>query len=240
MRDRFSQSPSGRSSPPCRDACPTLSGRMRDGCGTGLPGALPNRLHQRIRYCAVTRRVRGAGARRQIAGQADARLLHHSGLAGDGDHRRIQRRVGLQESLLDNPGRQSDGFRKVFENIRYFNGMIRPARCGEIGSGRHSRVAAMLFPLIPGQSARPHDICHRRRFGARRIALGGPAIAGPALFILWPKPVQDETMPMARIALIITPRVTFQPAICRGPAKRKHKIIEITRRLTLGKGGRCP
>ena len=81
---------------------------------------LSDGIKQRIFHAAVADNVAPAGHRGEVFGQAKPRLLNAALAAGDGQHIRLEPRIGLEEALFDHRGGQFTGF----ESLRKTGGRV--------------------------------------------------------------------------------------------------------------------
>ena len=95
----------------------------------------------------------------------------------------------------------------------------------------------MFLPLIPSQPAGSHDVGHFVGFPARGVTFRRSAIRWPAVFVLGPEAVQCKSESLTRVTLRGISVVAFQFAPAGRPAKGHDVIVEIARRLAVGKGG---
>ena len=156
-----------------------------------------------------------ACAQDHIARQADAGLLNGAGFAGDGDPVRCKLGVHGEEGVFDQVGGKGHTRAQRLKKRRLGNlQQGSPRERKEIG-WREPRTNPVFAPLVSDRRCASHDVDHRPNLGRRWACEFGWAVVGPAVIVLWPKPMQDPTIARARRALWIALCLAFVGAPVR-------------------------
>lgn len=120
--------------------------------------ALSDWVERGLSGLAIADCIATTAAKFKVFGQANANLLDVVLFAGDGDLIRLQVGVCFDEGLFDYFGGEADRFADFAQQSGAVQGAVCGAGCGIVICSRQARTGAVLFPLMPREPARPHNI----------------------------------------------------------------------------------